>query len=97
MVPLTPFTAVGTGLLVTGSYLLVAILAFSLGGRPRAVARDLARLSVLPTLAGLGVAAVLALGRPVALFLALGLAASAVLVPPALAVASAFDEHAVEA
>ncbi|MFB6205270.1 MAG: hypothetical protein ABEJ05_01910 [Haloglomus sp.] len=96
MVPITPVTAVGVGLLVTGSYLLVAVVAFPFAGRPREVARDLARLSVLPTLAGLGVAVILALGRPVALLLGLGLGAIAVALPPALAVASAFDDYAVE-
>ncbi|WP_276260441.1 hypothetical protein [Haloglomus litoreum] len=92
----TPFLLVAAGLGCTGLHLLVAIVAFSFDGRPREMARHLARLSPLPTLAALVVLVGQALAGAVALLVGLGLLGLATLLPPALAVASAFDAHAAE-
>jgi hypothetical protein len=92
----TPLLLVAAGIGCTGLHLLVAIAAFTFAGRPREVARHLARLSPLPTLAALVVLVGQMVAGPVALLLGLGLLALAALLPPALALAGALDAHAVE-
>jgi hypothetical protein len=91
-----PFTVVAAGFALTAGYFVVAFAAFTFGGRAREAGRELARLAGLPFLAGLGLGALLALNAAMLFLLGLVAAAGVALLPPALAVASTFDEHAVE-